>query len=69
LRGDGGDIGDHRKKRMKKESWWSIKFGLSPQYDRFMRIEDGKGELLEMLSETSPSLCVPSLRDIRMRPS
>jgi hypothetical protein len=30
LRGDEGDIGDHHKKKMRKESCWNIKFGLSP---------------------------------------
>jgi hypothetical protein len=49
LRGDGRDIGDHHKKGMGKGSCWSIKFDLSPQYDRFMGIGDEKGELLEML--------------------
>jgi len=49
LRGDGGDIGDHKK----RESYWgaagAMKLPHLAQYDRFIGMRDGIGELLEML--------------------
>jgi hypothetical protein len=49
LRGDEGDIGDHHKKGWERGAVGASNLAYLPQYDRFMGIGDGKGELLEML--------------------
>ena len=49
LRGDGENIGGHQKKGEVLGNCWSKKKHSCPQYDSFMGIGGGIGELLEML--------------------